>query len=126
MIRNPDVIVTVERGTAEVDVRRSYLIAEVRDYDLERTDKTHPRVWTDQEGHQCVREYVMRGGIVPMPAQAGRELERFAEDLQRLTDIETKVDLASTADGLHVLQVKGVDFYFYADGSGYDGWGRAL
>lgn len=126
MIRNPDVIVTVERGTAEVDVRRSYLIAEVRDYDLERTDKTHPRIWTDHEGRQCAREYIMCGGIGSMPAQTGRELERFAEDLRRLTDIETKVDLSSSVDGLHVLQVNGVDFYFYADGTGYDGWGRAL
>ncbi len=126
MIRTPDVIVTVDRGTAEVDVRRSYLIAEVRDYDLEQTDKAHPRVWTDHKGRQCAREYIMCGGMGSMLAQSGRELERFAADLERLTDIDTKVELASNDDSLHVLRVKDVEFYFYADGTGYDGWGRAL
>jgi len=29
-------------------------------------------------------------------------------------------------NGLHVLRINGIEFFFYADGSGYDGWGRAV
>ncbi len=126
MIRNPDVIVTVERGVAAVDIRRSYLIAEVRDYDVDETDEDHPQLWRDSGGRSCARSFVTGRGNGSMLTQTGSMLDCFAEDLRDQAGLLTNVNRSSSVDGLHVLQVKGVDFYFYADGTGYDGWGRAL
>ena len=54
------------------------------------------------------------------------DLERFAEDLNTFAHIETTVEPDPNPDGLHVLRIKKVDFFFHADGSGYDGWGKSL
>ena len=54
------------------------------------------------------------------------DLERFAEDLRRHVGLTVELLPDSNADGLHVLRINGVDFFFRADGSGYDGWGKAL
>jgi len=54
------------------------------------------------------------------------ELERFAEDLRRHVGLTVELLPDSNPDGLHILRMNGVDFFFRADGSGYDGWGRAL
>ena len=51
---------------------------------------------------------------------------RFADDLREHTGLNVGLELDAKPDGLHVLTIEGTDFYFYADGSGYDGWGRAL
>jgi hypothetical protein len=54
------------------------------------------------------------------------DLERFATDLKTFAGLDAELELAPKPDGLHVLTINGVDFYFYADGSGYDGWGTAI
>ena len=54
------------------------------------------------------------------------DLERFAEDLRHHVGLAVEFLLDSNPDGLHVLRINGVDFFFRADGSGYDGWGKAL
>ena len=54
------------------------------------------------------------------------DLKRFADDLRDHTGLTVGLELDPVPDGLHVLTIDGADFYFYADGSGYDGWGRAL
>jgi len=54
------------------------------------------------------------------------DLERFAEDLRHHVGLAVEFLLDSNPDGLHVLRINGVDFFFRADGSGYDGWGIAL
>jgi len=54
------------------------------------------------------------------------DLERFAEDLRRHVGLTVAAIPDSNPDGLHVLSINGVDFFFRADGSGYDGWGKAL
>jgi len=54
------------------------------------------------------------------------DLERFAEDLQRHVGLTVELLPDSNPDGLHVLRINGVDFFFRADGSGYDGWGKIL
>ena len=54
------------------------------------------------------------------------DLERFAEDLRRHVGLTVELLPDSNPDGLHVLRINGVDFFFRADGSGYDGWGKAL
>lgn len=54
------------------------------------------------------------------------DLKRFAEDLRRHVGLTVELALDSHPDGLHVLHIDGVDFFFRADGSGYDGWGKAL
>lgn len=52
-------------------------------------------------------------------------LVRFAADLRVHAHVDATVDLNPDPADLHVLKIKGVDFYFRADGSGYDGWGMA-
>lgn len=54
------------------------------------------------------------------------DLKRFAEDLQQHTGLQVALELDDRPDGLHILNVNGVDFFFRADGSGYDGWGKPL
>ena len=54
------------------------------------------------------------------------DLERFADDLRGHTGLEIGLVLDPSPDGLHVLTIEGADFFFYADSSGYDGWGQRL
>lgn len=54
------------------------------------------------------------------------DLKRFAEDLRLLTGLDVEIRFSSEQDGLHRIRINGVDFFFRADGSGYDGWGKAL
>jgi hypothetical protein len=53
-------------------------------------------------------------------------LERFVDDLREHVGLDVELEIDPALDGLHVLRINGTDFYFYADGSGYDGWGREL
>ena len=52
------------------------------------------------------------------------DLERFADDLRDCTGLDIGLALDPSPDGLHVLKIDGADFFFNADGSGYDGWGK--
>lgn len=126
MIRDSDIVVTLEGGMATVEVKRKGLIAELRDYDVEQTDATHPELWTDSDGRTCARRYVTDPGTGSVSHRIGEELKRFAEDLETHTGLATKLDLSREDDGLHVIQIDGADFYFNANGTGYDGWGRAM
>ncbi|OQZ06788.1 MAG: hypothetical protein B6D36_03225 [Planctomycetes bacterium UTPLA1] len=54
------------------------------------------------------------------------DLDRFAEDLRQLAGLKVEFRISSEPDGLHTIRINGVDFFFRADGSGYDGWGKAL
>lgn len=54
------------------------------------------------------------------------DLERFAEDLRHHVGLTVELLPDSNPDGLHVLRINGVDFFFRADGNGYDGWGKVL
>ena len=54
------------------------------------------------------------------------DLQRFADDLRKLTGASVELRISSETDGLHTIRINGVDFFFRADGSGYDGWGKAL
>ncbi len=51
------------------------------------------------------------------------DLERFAEDLRQHAGLAVELLPDPDPAGLHVLRINRVDFFFYADGSGYDGWG---
>ena len=53
------------------------------------------------------------------------DLKRFAEDLRIQLGVSTDVHIDAKPGGLHVLRINGVDFFFNADGSGYDGWGQS-
>ena len=52
------------------------------------------------------------------------DLTRFADDLRDHVGLEVDFAPDPNPDGLHVLTINGADFYFNADGSGYDGWGQ--
>ena len=53
-------------------------------------------------------------------------LERFAEDLRQHAGLAVELLPDPDPQGLHVLRINYVDFFFYADGSGYDGWGMQI
>ncbi len=126
MITEPDVLVTVDGGVASVNVNRAYLVAEVRDYDVGRTTEDHPNLWTDENGRRCTREYVTGDENESIASRLGKDLERFAAGLREIANVKATVDLSPHPGGQHVLQVEGVDYYFNANGTGYDGWGRAV
>ncbi len=54
------------------------------------------------------------------------DLLRFAGDLRDFARLDATVEPDPKPDGQNVLRINGVDFFFNADGSGYDGWGRRL
>lgn len=54
------------------------------------------------------------------------DLQRFAEDLGDIGGLTVNVELATKPESLHLLQINAVDYYFRADGTGYDGWGMCL
>jgi len=54
------------------------------------------------------------------------DLIRFADDLRDHTGLEIGLVLDPSPNGLSVLSIAGADFFFNADGSGYDGWGKRL
>lgn len=53
-------------------------------------------------------------------------LQRFADDMRCLTGLVVETRISFDSDGLHTVRINGKDFFFRADGSGYDGWGKAL
>jgi len=55
---NPDVMVTVEGGVAQVNVFEPGIVVEVRDFDCEGADETDDRLWTNEEGDRCWRYFV--------------------------------------------------------------------
>jgi hypothetical protein len=54
------------------------------------------------------------------------DLERLAEDLRQHAGLSVEFLPDRDLEGLHVLRINRVDFFFYADGSGYDGWGQQI
>ena len=54
----PDVLATVEGGVAQVDVVRPGIVVEVRDFDTEGVHEDHDPLWTNEQGHRCVRYFV--------------------------------------------------------------------
>ena len=54
------------------------------------------------------------------------DFKRFAEDLRTHAGLDVTLQLDADPEGLHVLRIKKVDFFFHADGSGYDGWGMSV
>jgi hypothetical protein len=54
------------------------------------------------------------------------DLERFAEDLREHAGLPVEFLPDPDPEGLHILRINRVDFFFYADGSGYDGWGMQI
>ena len=117
----PSVLITNERGIAEARVYRPGLVVEIRDYDIEGQSVKRERLWKDENGRPCIRTFVQ----CPDHAKSGDDLERFVDDLHSHTGIKATFERSPYPDGLHVLRVKGVDFYFGMDGK-YDGWGRKV
>ena len=46
--------------------------------------------------------------------------ERFTEDLRVVAGLDAAVEFDPNPNGLHILRINKVDFFFHADGSGYD------
>jgi hypothetical protein len=49
-----DVLVTVEGGVADVDVRKPNVMFEIRDYNVDGLEDDHERLWTDERGDRYV------------------------------------------------------------------------
>lgn len=123
---SPSARVTIERGIADVEVYRENVVVEVRDYDIQPSGGNGSDIWTDKDGRKCSRYFVPSDGQRMMASDCASELEKFASDLGSLPDLSVSFEQDKSPDGLHVLTINGVDFYFYADGAGYDGWGKQI
>lgn len=51
----PNAIVVIEGGVADVTVRTPGIVIEVRDYDVDGVEDE--LLWTDQNGDRCVRYF---------------------------------------------------------------------
>jgi hypothetical protein len=63
-MRNPDVMVTVEGGVAQVDVFKPGIVVEVRDFDVEGADESDENLWANEEGDRCWRYFTEEGNKV--------------------------------------------------------------
>ena len=126
MIRKPDALLNVRKGIADICVSNVNTVVEVRDYDIESLGNDHSMLWKDEEGVSCVRYFATGDRENDYLQSIAKDLERFAADLNQSSGIEVSLKTDPSSDGLHVLTINNVDYYFNADGSGYDGWGRRL
>lgn len=55
-----------------------------------------------------------------------QDWERFAEDLRQHCGLAAEFLPDPDPEGLNVLRINHTDFFFNADGSGYDGWGQQI
>lgn len=122
----PNAIVSIRKGLADVIVGTANTIVEVRDYDIETEGDDRSRLWTDEQGESCVRYFATADRANEYGQSIVEDLERFADDLRTHAGVEATLASDDSLDGLHALTINKVDFYFNADGSGYDGWGRSL
>ncbi len=125
-MHSPSARVTVERGMTDVEVYRENVVVEVRDYDIQPGGGNGRDLWTDKSGKKCSRYFVPSDGRRTLATDCASELEKFASDLGSLPKMSVSFERDKSPDGLHVLNINGVDFYFYADGAGYDGWGKQI
>ena len=125
-MHSPSARVTIERGMADVEVYRKNVIVEVRDYDIQACGDNGRDLWTDKTGKQCSRYFVPSHGQRTIASDCATELEKFASDLGSLPNMSVSFERDKSPEGLHTLSINGVDFYFCADGSGYDGWGKQI
>ena len=126
MIRKPNAIVSIRKGVADVSVGTANTVVEVRDYDIQALGDDRSRLWTDEQGETCERYFATADGENDYARSIAKDLERFAADLKQYSGIEATLKTDSSSDGLHVLTINKVDYYFNADGSGYDGWGKYM
>ena len=125
-MHSPSARVTIERGTPSVKVYRENVVVEVRNYDTQPRTGYSRDAWTDRDGRKCRRYFVPSSGQQMLASEIATDLERFASDLGSALKMSASFGRDKSPDGLHVLTVDGVDFYFNADGSGYDGWGKRV
>lgn len=125
-MHSPSARVTIERGIADVEVYRKDVVVEVRDYDVQARGDNGRDLWTDKSGRKCSRYFVPSDGQRMIASDRATELEKFAGDLGSLPGLSVSFERDKSSDGLKVLNINGVDFYFYADGAGYDGWGKEI
>ena len=125
-MRSPTARVTIEQGVSVVEAYRKNVIVEVRDYDMKPRANNGCEPWRDKTGKPCNRYFVPSHGQRTLVNDCASDLEKFAADLGSLPKMTVSFERDESPDGLHVLSINGVDFYFYADGAGYDGWGKQI
>ncbi|OQZ06789.1 MAG: hypothetical protein B6D36_03230 [Planctomycetes bacterium UTPLA1] len=54
----PDVLVKVEGGVADVTIIKPNIVVEVRDFDVEGAPEDDEFMWTDENGDLCWRYFV--------------------------------------------------------------------
>lgn len=123
-MKRPNARVTIDQSRTEVDVLTRGTLVEVRDYDATGSNGSSRHPCTDESGRPCVRYFVSHAGRQDTEKAIASDLERFAEDLAQHAGVQTSFEPTEDADGLHVLTINNVEYFFNADGGGYDGWGR--
>ena len=125
-MKRATVRVTVDKQETLIDVFTRGTLVEVRDYNAPMSNGKAGDSWTDEDGRVCKRYFVGYNGKLDIGKAIADDLQRFAEDLNTHAGIEAVFEPTEDADSLHVLKINEVDYYFFADGGGYDGWGKCV
>ncbi len=125
-MHSPSARVTIVGGKATVEVYLKNVVVEVRNYDVQQNSGNGRELWRDRDGKYCDRYFAPLDGRRTLASDCATTLEEFADALGSLPKMSVTFEREESPDGLHVLSINGVDYYFNADGSGYDGWGRAI
>lgn len=112
--------ITVHQGIADVDVLRSGVSIEVRDYDVEPLDEADDRIWTDEQGRRCIRYFLGAGGALTTKSPTAADLERFVNDLNDHGGVNAVFQPDESAEGLHVVTINRADYYFNSGDGGDD------
>ena len=125
-VPTPDVRVYLDADISQVQVLTSGTVAEVRDYRSRPGTTDSEYEWKDKHGRPCIRYFITEPGGEKTRNVCTLGLERFAKDLTDKAGVDASFEADKSPNGLHVLTINKVDYYFYADTGRYDGWGRCV
>lgn len=117
---------SVKGNDALVKIYKPEIALELRYYNLKGNTFNESELWTDESGQQCIRYTISSKSREEESKKVLQNLQYFAADLKHHSGIEAKLDESPSSDGLHVLKINNVDYYFQSNNGGYDGWGKAI
>lgn len=117
---------SIEGKDALVEIFKPEVVLEVRYYNVKDKIDDHSDLWIDEQDRQCIRYFVSYKSREEISKEVLQNLQSFTDDLKQYSGIEAILVESPSSDGLHVLNIDKVDYYFQADNGGYDGWGKAI
>ncbi len=123
-MQKPIVRITLESGN--VNVLTPNVRVEVRDYDIIEGIGKHKQLWAGEQGGACLRYFAFSKGSQDALDSVVDNLERFRDNLGFYAGILATVTPDSSPDGLQVMTINNIDFYFEVGSGKHDGWRRTI